>query len=116
MRREQRWQDWVALVFGVWFFISPWILGFADMEMAAWNSYIIGIAVAVFSIIALARPQQWEEWVNILLGIWLILSPFVLGFAESTSPLANAIILGLLIGIDAVWAMSASPVQRPATR
>ncbi len=105
MERKTRWQDWVNLVFGIWLFIAPFVLGFAGLTAAAWNSYILGIGVAVFALIALVQPQVWEEWINLVLGIWLIVSPFLLGYAGETVPTTNHIVLGILVGADALWAM-----------
>lgn len=113
--KEKRWQDWVMLVLGIWLFVSPFILQYADLRgTAALNSYVLGIAVVAFAVAALARPQMWEEWVNLALGIWLIISPFVLGFQSETVALWNHVILGLLIGGDAVSAMLEDRTGRKA--
>jgi len=110
MKSEPRWQDWVNLIFGVWLFISPFTLGYQSVGgVAAWNSYILGVAVAVFAIWALSQPRVWEEWVNLVLGIWLIISPFVLGFTGDSAALWNNIILGILVGGDALWAAMQPP-------
>lgn len=103
---DRRWQDWVMLVLGLWLILSPFVLGYPDYTgIAAMNSYILGIAVAVFAIAALIRPQMWEEWVNLVLGLWLIIAPLVLGFRAETVAVANHFIVGLLIAGDAFWAM-----------
>lgn len=115
MERKIRWQDWVNVLFGVWLIISPFIWGYSDNAVAAWNSYILGIAVALFAIIALFSPQAWEEWVNLILGVWLIISPFVLAFS---SGLADAtwtnIIMGILVAGDSLWAGSQAGRQAAA--
>jgi multisubunit Na+/H+ antiporter MnhE subunit len=36
---------------------------------------------------------------QVILGIWLIISPFALGFQEITSMALNEIILGAIVGI-----------------
>jgi len=109
--RTQRWQDWVMLVFGVWLFITPfWMAGYAStVSIAAWNAYVLGVLVGLFAIVALASPRPWEEWVELVLGIWLLISPFVLAFstAEPGATL-NAVILGVLIIIDSLWALGAA--------
>lgn len=107
--KTQRWQDWVMLVFGAWLFFSPWwMTGYASTgSVAAWNSYIFGIATAIVAIIALAAPALWEEWLNLAIGIWLIISPFVLAYWGPEHGAGwNTLILGILIGIDALWALS----------
>ncbi|NIR58495.1 MAG: SPW repeat protein [Gammaproteobacteria bacterium] len=109
-----RWQDWVSLIFGIWLFFSPWILGYADAANAAWNAYILGVAVVIFSIAALAQGRVWEEWVDLVLGVWLIIAPFVLGFTAEGAAMWNHIVLGILLVIDTVWAMAQGGQQRAA--
>ncbi|MBI2313739.1 MAG: SPW repeat protein [Betaproteobacteria bacterium] len=102
----KRWQDWVDLVLGLWLFVSPWVLGFATgNETAAWNMYVMGTAIVVFSAVAVYMPRMWEEWVNMAIGVWLILSPYVLGFHTHMTAALNAVILGVLVTGFATWAM-----------
>lgn len=110
---KTRWQDWVMLVLAAWLCLSPlWMPGYASsVSTAAWNSYAAGILVALFAIVALAAPRRWEEWVEILLGIWLVISPFVMLFYATERGAAwNTIVVGLLIGADAIGVLA----QRPA--
>lgn len=114
---QTRWQDWVNLILGVWLFLSPvWNLAPNGTGMVAWNGYIFGAATAIFAIWALAQPQRWEEWINLLIGVWLIIAPFVLAFTADMGAMWNHIIVGLLIGGDALWAMSVPQptAHRPA--
>jgi SPW repeat-containing protein len=110
MTQQQRWQDWVMLAFGAWLFFSPFYLGYdSTTGIAAANSYIVGTLVAIFAVCSLANPEQWEERINLALGIWLILAPLVLQFRANRIAMANEIILGILITIDALWALHAEP-------
>ena len=109
MKSKQRWQDWVNLILGIWLFVTP----FFGMELisstAAWNSYIFGVIVVALSIWALAQPRAWEEWINLLVGVWLILAPFVLGFTMEKTAMWNHIIVGVIVGVDALWAAVVNP-------
>lgn len=104
METKQRWQDWVNLILGVWLFITPFLGMDTVMSVAAWNGYIFGTIVVVLSIWALAQPRAWEEWINFVIGVWLILAPFILGFSHQTGAMWNHIIVGVIIGVDALWA------------
>ena len=53
-----QWEDWVTLALGAWLFFSPWIYGYAMMQAAAWNSYIVGVLAAVISIWGIAAARQ----------------------------------------------------------
>jgi len=103
---KQRWQDWVGLVLGILMVLSPFALGFTGMTAAAVSAWVLGVASIVLFAVALFRPEeQWEEWVNLALGILLILSPFALGFTPVLGAAYAHWILGILIGLDAIWAL-----------
>lgn len=35
--------------------------------------------------------------INIVLGVWLVISPFLLGYSVTTSALWNSIVVGVLV-------------------
>lgn len=113
--RKGLWQDWVNLLLGIWLFIAPFFGIGGINEAAIWNSYISGLAIVIFAWVALARPHRWEEWTNLVIGAWLIIAPFVLGFTEQTGAMWNQIIVGLLVAADALWAVR-SPVHAGKVR
>ena len=95
---QKRWQDYVGVVLGVLLFLSPWIIGYSAVTVAAASAW-------VFFGIALVKPDQWEEWVNLVLAVLLLLSPFVLGFTGTPGAAVTHWILAVLIGGDAIWAL-----------
>jgi hypothetical protein len=110
IERSGKWQDWANLILAAWLFLSPWILGFAPAgagseaaaSNASWNAWVFGIVIGVVAAAAIARLQVWEEWVNALLGVWLFLSPWILGFAGLPNPGWNHWITGALVFAFAV--------------
>lgn len=106
MMERQRWQDWLQLLLGIWLFFSPWILGFAGTGGAAWNAYLIGVGLVVFSVIALYLPKLWEEWITLVLGVWLVIAPWVVGFSALKNPTQNSVIIGIVTVILSVWVMA----------
>ncbi len=110
--KEQRWQDWTIVVLGTWLVFSPLVGIGAIGDVAAINSYLTGTAVAIFGIAALARPQMWEEYIALILGFWLIVAPFVLGFTTLGGPVLNQIITGLLVGGIALTVTMQKPTAK----
>jgi hypothetical protein len=104
------WEDWLNLVLGAWLIIAPFLGVGLGTPAAVWNSYIVGVAVLVFAWVALSRPHRWEEIINLVLGVWLIISPFVLGYAHLRGAMWSHVIIGVVIGLDALLAMR-SPVH-----
>lgn len=103
--RIKRWQDWVNVILGLWMVASPWIFGFAADQNPAWTAWLLGVAIVVFAGIAVYMHKAWEEAINIILGVCLIASPWVAGFADQRAPTMNSVIVGVLVTAFGVWAM-----------
>lgn len=72
----------VTLLAGLWMIICPFAIGAASG--ARWNGVIFGVLVAIFAIGRLTSPgARALSWVNLCFGIWLLISPWVLGFTGS---------------------------------
>ncbi|MGB9475336.1 MAG: SPW repeat protein [Candidatus Udaeobacter sp.] len=93
--------SWVNVLLGIWVLISPFMVQFARLPAAMWNNVIVGIVIALLALIRTSTPWQsgWS-WANVILGIWMIISPFALG-AMTTAILWNNIILGIVIALVA---------------
>jgi hypothetical protein len=50
-------------------------------------------------------PTQWQDAANFLLGLWLVVSPWVLAYADESTPAWNAAVLGAVIAIAAATAL-----------
>ena len=98
-------QDLINLVLAVWLFISPWIIGFAAETHAAWNAWIVGVVLGALAVATLSVFAEWEEWVNLVLGLWLIVSPWLLGFMANTNAMATHVVLGVLVIAASAWAV-----------
>ena len=90
-------QDWVALVCAVLLFVAPWILGFSGDVAATRAAWITGVVVALFAAAALVQFAEWEEWVNGLLGVWMIVAPWIVGFATVGVAVAAFVVLGIVV-------------------
>jgi hypothetical protein len=51
------------------------------------------------------QMKHWQDPVNALLGAWLVLSPWVVGYAEDRVALANAMAVGALLAAGAIGAI-----------
>lgn len=110
---SRRWQDWVILIAGVWLFFSPfWMASYDVAGAAALNSVGVGVLLVAASCIALARPRPWEEWVNLVLGVWLVVAPFALGFEDAGPATLNHVVIGVIVAGDAMFALARSRGDR----
>jgi hypothetical protein len=49
--------------------------------------------------------KHWQDPVNLVLGLWLLVSPWALRYAGEAGPMWNAVIVGTLIGVVALYAL-----------
>jgi len=92
----RQWEDWCSWGLGIWLCISPWALRF-DLEPTATRAAVIsGLLIILTELVTLSVFRLSEEWINVVLGVWLILAPWTLGVA-GTAAVANFVIVGLLV-------------------
>jgi hypothetical protein len=101
---------------GLWEVLSPFILGYSAITVALWNAIIVGVVLIVLAAWAALSEQvrldRNLEWINAVLGVWLILSPFALNYSTVVTALWNNIIVGVVVIVLAAWA--ATTFGRPA--
>jgi hypothetical protein len=101
MSAWERWQDWVIVVLGVLLFIAPlgtpFAFGGVATASAAYTAYAMGVLIAAIGLFLLANPAKVVgEWIEVLLGAVLVVSPFLLGFSGVVVVAYTAWIIGAL--------------------
>jgi len=92
--RSSRWSSLVNIFLGVWIIISPFVLGM-HAPKGIWNNVISGILVGVLAIVRWGMDRPGWSWTNLFLGIWLVISPFVL--VVGNVAMWHNVILGILV-------------------
>jgi len=82
MRRREAILDIYNLVLGLFLVLSPWLFAYVR-RTASTDIWVSGALIVLVSIAAIIAFSQWDEWINLALGIWLIVSPWVLGFTNT---------------------------------
>jgi hypothetical protein len=109
--------DLYNLGLAIFLCLSPWLFARAN-GTAAIDLRASGAAIALLSLAAIAAFATWEEWANVLLGIWLIGSPWVLGFAHTRAmhfSIAVGAAVAFLAALELWLAHEASHPEPPPT-
>lgn len=106
MKQVKHWQDPVNAVLGACLVLSPWATGFYGDTVAAANAVIIGLALVATALGAILVPRAWEEWTEAVLGLWLIVSPWALGFRADADARRAAVVTGVVIAVLALWTLA----------
>jgi hypothetical protein len=92
----KQWEDWTSWVLGLWLLLSPWTLFFDNEPLAMENALAVGALIIIAEIVELSIFRDWEEWINVVLGAWLAISPWALGIANGSARW-NFLIVGILV-------------------
>jgi len=88
-RTHRTWEDWCGMLLGVLIVLSPWFpaetgheVDDAERSLVILNTFTIGILVFGLAQLEYVALQRWEEVTAILLGLWLIASPYLFGYSD----------------------------------
>jgi hypothetical protein len=110
--------DVANLILGAFLFFTPWIFGLEAGKVSE-NAMIAGIIIVVLAIAALAAFAVWEEWVNLIVGLWVLISPWVLKFQANATAVKIDVIVGIAVAVLAaieIWIMSQNPPRLTTSR
>lgn len=104
------WQDTVTLLTGLVLVAALFVLKITPPEgmnfrPVTLNFVVVGIAVVAIAAAALYDHQAWEEWLTLVLGLWMVVSPWILGFKEILVLTWLAILCGAVIAVMALAAL-----------
>jgi SPW repeat-containing protein len=106
LKVHRTWEDWVGMTLGVLIGLSPWLAAQQDHQLVMWNAVLVGALVIAISALELSGLQRWEEGLGVAAGLWLIVSPFALGYADAGMLMYWHLVLGAavaLLGAAELW-------------
>jgi SPW repeat len=84
---------------GLLLVISPWLAAFTRDAIASGNAVLCGLLILSFTVAALLQLRDWRSWMNLVPGIWALLSPWILGFAADQLAAVIHVLVGVIVTI-----------------
>jgi SPW repeat len=106
MRKIKHWQDAVNAVIGFALILSPLALSYVDESLATTNAVVVGLALVAAALGAMLTPKAWEEWTEAILGLWMVISPWMLGFSTHMMAMYAAVGCGVLVVLLSLWTLA----------
>jgi len=110
---HRSWEDWFGMLLGLLIVVSPWFpLQPANEVMNAergtmiLNTFVVGMLVFGLAQLEYVALQRWEEVGEIVLGLWLIGSPWIFGYSGDEFLQVWHVMLGavvVLLGALQLW-------------
>ncbi|GAB7036617.1 MULTISPECIES: SPW repeat protein [Catenuloplanes] len=105
-----------VLVAGVWLVVAPFVLGHDGA--AFWNTLISGAVIAILAVARLGSPPRTSRLglVHLVLGIWLIASPFLLGYGTDLVAARTSYATGAVVAVLALASAASGGRSRSVMR
>ena len=103
--------DGPVFLLGLYCAVSPWILHYTTSQPAlAPHNLIVGIAIGLLALGFTAAPERMYglSWAMCALGIWMIVSAWIVGDSPDAGVVVNNIIIGALALILGLMCAGAS--------
>jgi hypothetical protein len=97
LERKIDWEDIVNFVLGVVLVVSPGFFSYADQVAPTFNAWYSGFAIMALAVAAMFEFARWEEYLNIAVGLWLVASPFLLGYAAMDAITTTHLTVGVIV-------------------
>jgi SPW repeat len=112
--RKEAWLNVLNLAAAAFLVVSPWLFGFASAVEASRNAWICGVAIGIVSIASIFAYAAWEDSASLVLGLWLIVSPWVLRFHDTVpSAMHVNVAIGIVVAVFAAGALWLSRAASP---
>lgn len=92
------WNLLVSVALGLWLTLAPSVLG--SSAPAVHSDHLLGALIVTVAMIALADVGRAARFVNVLLGAWVMVSPWLLGGATAAAVWNDAIVGALVITLS----------------
>jgi hypothetical protein len=95
---------------GVWLVIAPFVLLYRGIQAALWDDIVVGLLIAAYSFLRALEIEKLivGNWIVGALGLWALVSPFVLHFSGAPIAMRNNVIVGAAVTILTIW-LAANP-------
>ena len=122
-RKTEAFVDFINLALGGFLVLSPWLFGFKS-QLGWHTSWMAGAAISIIAIFSIADlfdsvsiPAffESEEWINLTIGSWLAICPWVLNFNDDTMAMQVHLVVGIVvaaIGAVELWVIHHRPAEK----
>ncbi|GAA1689583.1 SPW repeat protein [Streptomyces yatensis] len=91
--------DGPVLLAGLYFAISPWVVHFSGTSPNLMvNNLVLGITIALLGIGLTTAPRRMYSlcWAMSAIGVWMIISPWVVARGADAGVIANNVVVGAI--------------------
>lgn len=98
MKAWARWQDWGTVLLGIVIFAAPFVFNVPVSSNVAWTAFGAGILLVLSGLWSEAteEPNVAVEWIPLILGAALFVSPWIVQFTDQQNMAWSAWVIGAI--------------------
>jgi len=102
-REQVRVASGLDVLAAIWLFISAFAVSM--YYGLAWSNAIVPVVVFILAGIRATRAETTPglSWINFLLGIWVLISPWAVHSTQTHAAITNNVIMGIIMIILPLW-------------
>ncbi len=102
-REQVRVASGLDVLAAIWLFISAFAVSM--YYGLAWSNAIVAVVVFILAGIRATRAETTPglSWINFLLGIWVLISPWAVHSTQTHAAITNNVIMGIIMIILPLW-------------
>jgi hypothetical protein len=91
--------SFVVFLASAWFFVTPLSYYGVSLDASAANCWCVGAILLLSSMLRLwyPIPTVGLSWFNMVLGFWVLISPWIFSYTSETGRFVNTLCLGTVI-------------------
>jgi hypothetical protein len=102
-REQVRLASGLDVLAAIWLFISAFVVPM--YYGLAWSNGIVAVVVFILAGIRATTTETSSglSWINFLLGIWVLISPWALHTTQTHAAITNNVIMGIIMILLPLW-------------
>ena len=92
----------VDIVAGIWLIAAPFMFNYAANGGSTTNDVTVGIVALILAGIQMSGENyrtSWPSWIMGIMGVWLVIAPFAMGFPSGSAAMWSDVVLGILLAV-----------------
>jgi|SRR5271165_3457518 len=97
IERENRVANIAVILSGVYLALVTWSGLSGSAGIALWKAYFAVLATMFLALASLTRHPRWGVWFRLLMVGWIIVTPYLLAFADQSRLSRSYLMIGILL-------------------
>jgi hypothetical protein len=103
LKVHRAWEDWLLIGLGGLLLLTPALVPGEMPSTVLYSALSVGVVIMVMALFEIALKGRWEEIIQLVLGVWMAASIFVLDYGIASELRVLHFAIGALVALMAAF-------------